>query len=79
MTSGRLEWSGFPASMGEAAVRMTLSAFGELKSLTVEDSDDGLSCKGSAEFATADEAEKCIEKYDGVDMGLGTKLTFTAL
>lgn len=32
-----------------------------------------------AEFDSSAAAKKCIEKYDGVDMGLGTKLSFTAL
>jgi hypothetical protein len=65
--------------MGEAAIKMTLSAFGEVVSVSVEEADDGLSVYGKAEFSTADAAKACIQKYDGVDMGLGTKLSFTAL
>lgn len=79
VTSGRLEWSGFPASMGEDAIRMTLSAFGEVLSVSVEESEDGLSVFGKAEFKAAEAAKACIDKYDGTDMGLGTKLEFTAL
>ena len=64
--SGRLFFSGFPSNMGEGAVKMTLEGFG--KTLT-----------GRAEFETKEAAEAAIKKYDGVDMGLGTKLELQAL
>jgi len=79
VTSGRLTYSGFPSSMGEVAIKMTLAAFGEVVSVSVEEADDGLTVYGKAEFETADAAKACIDKYDGVDMGLGTKLSFIAL
>jgi len=79
VTSGRVAFGGFPASMGEAAIRMTLEGFGSLASLSVDVSDDGLSCRGAAEFETVEAAKACIDKYDGVDMGLGTTLEFKAL
>jgi hypothetical protein len=75
--SGRISFAGFPAAMGEPAVRMTLEPFGEIVSLEV--SDDGITCFGQAEFKTVDSAKAAIEKYDGVDMGLGTLLEITAL
>jgi len=78
VTSPRLTFSGFPANMGEAGVRMTLATFGELVDLTVEESDDGLTCSGRAEFETIESAKAAIDKYDGVDMGLGTKLELQA-
>ena len=64
--------------MGEAAVRMTFGAFGEILELTVDTSDDGMSCVGQVEFDTVDAAKAAIDKYDGVDMGLGTTLELTA-
>jgi len=75
----RLLFSGFPSNMGEAGVRMTLQAFGPLADLSVEESDDGLSLSGRAEFEELDAAKAAIEKYDGVDMGLGTTLELQAL
>ena len=40
---------------------------------------DGITAKGIAEFEDAATAKACIDKYDGVDMGLGTTLEFKAL
>ena len=79
VTSPKLIFSGFPANMGEAGIRMTLAAFGELVDLSVEESDDGLTCSGRAEYEEIDSAKAAIEKYDGVDMGLGTTLELQAL
>ena len=44
-----------------------------------EASDDGISSAGQAEFEEVDAAKAAIDKYDGMDMGLGTKLAFEAL
>ena len=74
-TSGKLAYSGFPANMGEAGVKMTLSAFGELVNFTFEENDDGMTCSGLVEFDGVDTAKAAIEKYDGMDMGLGNAIT----
>lgn len=79
VTSPKILFSGFPANMGEAGIRMTLAAFGELVDLSVEESDDGLTCTGRAEFGDIESAKAAIDKYDGVDMGLGTTLELQAL
>lgn len=79
VTSGRIAYAGFPANMGEAGVKMTLEAFGALKDFTFVANDDGISCGGQAEYEGVDAAKACVEKYDGMDMGLGTKLAFEAL
>jgi len=79
VTSGKVAYAGFPASMGEAGVRMTLGAFGEISSLTFTETDDGMSCAGQVEFDGPEEAKAAIDKYDGVDMGLGTTLELRAL
>ena len=34
---------------------------------------------GFAEYEDIDTAKACIDKYDGMDMGTGTKLSFRAL
>jgi len=78
VTSGRVYFAGFPSAMGEAAVRMTFSTFGEIVDLSVDTSDDGMTCVGQVEFEGPEAAKAAIDKYDGVDMGLGTTLELTA-
>ena len=79
VTSGKITFSGFPANMGEAGLRMTLEAFGDLKSLSTKESDDGMTVSGRAEFKGGAEAAKAaIKKWDGVDMGLGNALELSA-
>jgi len=77
VTSGKLSYAGFPANMGEAGVRMTLAGFGELSDFSWEASDDGITCFGTAEYEDPDAAKAAIDKYDGMDMGLGTAIEFT--
>jgi len=77
--SGRLFFSGFPSNMGEAGVKMTLEGFGTLKDFTCEESDDGMSLEGRVEYEETTAAKAAIDKYDGVDMGLGTTLELQAL
>ena len=77
--SGKLMFSGFPANMGEAGIRMAFEAFGPLAELSVEESDDGISCSGRAEFEETDAAQAAVDKYDGMDMGLGTTLELQPL
>ena len=72
---GALSYAGFPANMGEAGVRMTLAAFGDLKDFTWAEADDGLTCGGTVEYEDVDTAKAAIDKYDGTDMGLGTTQT----
>jgi len=79
VTSGNLLFSGFPASMNEAAIRMTFEAFGSIVNLSVEESDDGMSCGGRVSFEEADSAKALVDKYGGVDMGMGTTLEFQPL
>ena len=79
VTSGKIAYTGFPANMGEAGVKVTLEAFGTLKSFSWEAIDDGMTAGGEVEFEGVDEAKAAIDKYDGMDMGLGTKLAFDAM
>ena len=46
--SALIAFAGFPANMGEAGVKMTLEAFGSLKSFKWEPDDDGISSSGQA-------------------------------
>jgi len=77
VSSGKIAYAGFPANMGEAGVRMTLAAFGELVDFSWEASDDGITCAGTAEYEDAAIAKAAVDKYDGMDMGLGTAIEFT--
>ena len=44
-------------------------------SFTFEENDDGMTCSGLVEFDGVDTAKAAIEKYDGMDMGLGNAIT----
>jgi len=79
VTSGRLYYSGFPLNMGEGNVKISLESFGPLKDFSCEESDDGMSLCGRAEFEDAKTAKAAIDKYDGTDMGMGTTLELKAL
>jgi len=75
VTSGKLAYSGFPANMGESGVRMTLGAFGEIKDFSFNENDDGMTCSGNVEFEDVDTAKAAVDKYDGMDMGLGNAIS----
>ena len=77
--SGKLFFSGFPSNMGEAGVRGALGGFGGIVDLSCEESDDGMTLNGRIEFEEAEQAKAAIDKYDGMDMGLGTTLELQAL
>jgi hypothetical protein len=79
VTSGKIAFSGFPANMGEAGMKMTLETFGPLVTFEYSPNDDGMTAGGQAEYEEMSAAKACVEKYDGMDMGLGTKLSFEAL
>lgn len=78
VTSGRLTFSGFPSNMGEAGVRMTLASFGEVLDFSCDEAADGMTLVGRVEFDDASCAKAAIEKWDGMDMGLGNSLEFKA-
>ena len=71
--------TGFPSNMGENGVKMTLAVFGEVVDFTAEESDDGMSMGGRVTYEDVAAAKAAIDKYDGVDMGLGTTLELQAL
>ena len=65
--------------MGENGVKMTLAVFGDVVDFTAEESDDGMSMGGRVTYEDVASAKAAIDKYDGVDMGLGTTLELQAL
>lgn len=79
VTTPTVLYSGFPSNMGENGVKMTLAVFGEVVDFTAEESDDGMSMGGRITYENVAEAKAAIDKYDGVDMGLGTTLELQAL
>jgi len=79
VTTPTVLYSGFPSNMGESGVKMTLAVFGDVVDFTAEESDDGMSMGGRVTYETVAAAKAAIDKYDGVDMGLGTTLELQAL
>jgi len=74
VTSPTVSFGGFPANMGEAGLRATLEALGEVSDLNARESDDGVTLLGEVTFGSVDVAKAAIEQYDGMDMGMGDKL-----
>jgi len=79
VSTPKLYFAGFPSNMGEDAIKMTLGTFGTIVDFSCEASDDGMTMTGRAEFEEVSQAKAAIDKYDGVDMGLGTTLELQAL
>jgi len=77
VSSAKLSFSGFPPGMGEDALMATFEAFGQVVDLSCE--DDGMSTSGTVEMDSVDAAKAAMEKWDGVDMGLGDTLQFNSI
>jgi hypothetical protein len=74
VTSATLSFSGFPANMGEAGCRMTLEAVGAIAEFECAESDDFPVLTGKVTFEDIETAKKAVKQYNGMDMGMGTKL-----
>jgi len=74
VTSPTVSFSGFPANMGEAGCKMTLEALGEIVEFECAASDDFPILTGTVTFGDIDTAKAAITQYNGMDMGMGTKL-----
>ncbi len=74
VTSPTVQFSGFPANMGEEGLKMTLAALGEIEGVSCSVSDDGITLVGEVTFGKVDVAKAAIEQYDGMDMGMGDKI-----
>ena len=74
-----VQFSGFPANMGEMGLKMTLEALGEIADMAVSESDDGITLIGEVTFGDVETAKAAIEQYDGMDMGMGDKLKMVSI
>lgn len=74
LTTPTISFSGFPANMGEDALKMTFESLGSIVDFECSVSSDYPIFTGKVEFQDIDSAEKAIDQYDGMDMGVGTKL-----
>jgi hypothetical protein len=79
VTSPTVQFSGFPANMGEMGLKMTLEALGEVADMSCNMSDDGITLFGEVTFGSVDSAKAAIEQYDGMDMGMGDKLQMISI
>lgn len=77
--SKSLSFSGFPANMGEDACKMTLEALGPIVSFECAASEDFPILLGKVEFEDLATAQKAVDQYNGMDMGMGTKLEMVAV
>ncbi|KAL7457508.1 hypothetical protein ACHAWC_009117 [Mediolabrus comicus] len=79
VTSPTVQFSGFPANMGEMGLKMTLEALGEVADMSCSESDDGITLFGEVTFGSVDIAKAAIDQYDGMDMGMGDKLQMISI
>jgi len=79
VTTPKVQFSGFPANMGEAGLKMTLEALGEIEDMACSESDDGITLVGEVTFGSVDIAKAAIEQYDGMDMGMGDALRMDSI
>lgn len=79
VTSPVVQFSGFPANMGDMGLKMTLEALGAIEDMTCNVSDDGISLVGQVKFESIEVAKAAIEQYDGMDMGMGDKLKMVSI
>mmetsp|Transcript_10830 Transcript_10830/g.15646 ORF Transcript_10830/g.15646 Transcript_10830/m.15646 type:complete len:266 (-) Transcript_10830:118-915(-) len=74
-----LKFSGFPSNMGETGCKMTFEALGPLISFECAESDDFPILTGKVEFENIETAKKAVETYNGMDMGMATKLELSSV
>mmetsp|Transcript_25907 Transcript_25907/g.29095 ORF Transcript_25907/g.29095 Transcript_25907/m.29095 type:complete len:265 (+) Transcript_25907:85-879(+) len=79
VNSPTLVFSGFPANMGESALKMTLEAVGSIVEIECTEDTDFPVLKGKVTFEDLDSAKKAVEQYNGMDMGMGTLLEMTSV
>lgn len=79
VNSPTLVFNGFPANMGESALKMTLEAVGPIAEIECTEDTDFPVLKGTVTFEDLDSAKKAVEQYNGMDMGMGTLLEMTSI
>jgi hypothetical protein len=77
--SPTIVFSGFPANMGEDALKMTLEALGPIVDIECTQDDDFPVLKGKVTFEDIESAKKAVEQYNGMDMGMGTLLEMASV
>jgi hypothetical protein len=77
--STTIEFSGFPANMGEAACKMTLESIGVVLEFSCTQDDDFPILKGKVTFEDIESAKKAVAQYDGMNMGMGTTLQLSSV
>jgi hypothetical protein len=79
VNSPTLQFSGFPANMGEAGCRMTLESLGAVAEFECEEDSDFPVLKGKVTFEDIESAKAAVAQYHGMDMGMGTSLEMLSL
>ena len=77
--STTLQFSGFPANMGEAACKMTLESIGPVVDFECVEDDTFPVLRGKVTFEEIESAQKAVAQYHGMDMGMGTALELLSL
>jgi hypothetical protein len=77
--STTIEFSGFPANMGEAGCKMTLESIGAVAKFECTEDEDFPVLKGTVTFEDIESAKKAVAQYHGMDMGMGTTLEFNGV
>ena len=77
--SPTLQFSGFPANMGEAACKMTLESIGAITEFECAVDDDFPILKGKVTFEDIEAAKKAVAQYNGMNMGMGTSLEMVSV
>jgi len=79
VNSPTLTFSGFPSNMGEMGVKMTLEALGEVTEFECNESEDFPILTGKITYEDIENAKSAVEKYNGMDMGMGTTLEIVSV
>lgn len=79
VNSPTIQFSGFPANMGEAACKMTLESIGAVTDFECAIDEDFPVLKGKVTFEDIEAAKKAVAQYNGMDMGMGTLLEMSSV
>lgn len=79
VNSPTIQFSGFPANMGEAGCRMTLESLGAISDFECMEDSDFPVLTGKVTFEDIESAKKAVAQYHGMDMGMGTSLELVSV
>ncbi|CAJ1940304.1 unnamed protein product [Cylindrotheca closterium] len=79
VNSPTLQFSGFPANMGEAGCKMTLESLGAIADFECAEDSDFPVLTGKVTFEDIESAKKAVAQYHGMDMGMGTSLQLVSV